>query len=178
MLAVIISAGGKRGMPSSGSRKSGRLRPSCGTGHSMILSAQQSRPCLLPASPRSRRAGALAARTSQREASLSLDSDRAGPRASRNPHCDLRHLGRPADPSDQPGTRRFERPLSLVPQYSDSATTPSGGCAPTASASLACIPILAAAVDGALPSRPGLCWSNTSGAPRAFLVRTRRLVSG
>ena len=46
-------------------RNLGAYAPACGTGHSMILSAQASRPLpCCPASPRSRRAGALAARTS------------------------------------------------------------------------------------------------------------------
>ena len=59
-------------------------------------------------------------------------------------------------PSDQLGTRQFERPLSLVPQYSDLRyyTFP-GGCATyrfrfTPGSS----PVLAAAVDGALAFTP------------------------
>ena len=73
-------------------------------------------------------------------------------------------------PSDQPGTRRFERPLSLAPQFSDIRyyTFP-GGCAtyqflfaPGAS------PVLAAAVDSALSFTPGPRWSATSGAPRTW----------
>jgi hypothetical protein len=51
--------------------------------------------------------------------SLWLDSDRAGPRAvtvTLAAACDT--TGARQIPSDQPGTRRFERPLSLVPQFS------------------------------------------------------------
>ena len=73
-----------------------------------------------------------------------------------HPDRDLRHLGRQADSSDQPGTRLFERPASLVPQYSDVRyyTFP-GGCAtyrfvfaPGAS------PGLATAVDSAVAFTP------------------------
>ena len=73
-----------------------------------------------------------------------------------NPDRGLRHLGRPADPLDQPGMRRFERPLSLAPRFSDLRfyTFP-GGCityrfafAPGAS------PVLAGAADSALSFQP------------------------
>jgi hypothetical protein len=62
--------------------------------------------------------------------SLWLDSDRAGPRAvtvTLTAACDTTSARQV--PSDQPGTRRFERPLSLVPQFSSLRfyTFP-GGC--------------------------------------------------
>jgi hypothetical protein len=84
---------------------------------------------------------------------LWLDSDRAGPHAvtvTLTAACDT--SGAQQIPSDQPGTRRFERPLSLVPQFSGLRyyTFP-GGCVtydfrfkPGAS------PVLAVAVDSAL----------------------------
>jgi hypothetical protein len=89
--------------------------------------------------------------------SLWLDSDRAGPRAvtmSLTATCDT--SGARQTPSDQPGTRRFERPLSLVPAFSDLRfyTFP-GGCitydfrfVPGAS------PVLALAVGSALDFQP------------------------
>ena len=86
-----------------------------------------------------------------------LDSDRAGMHAvtvTLTAACDT--SGAEQIPSDQPGTRRFERPLSLTPQFSDLRyyTFP-GGCAtydfrfkPGAS------PVLAVAVDSALAFQP------------------------
>jgi len=70
------------------------------------------------------------AEVSSGKASLWLDSDRAGPRAvtvTLAAACDT--TGARQIPSDQPGTRRFERPLSLVTQFSDVRfyTFP-GGC--------------------------------------------------
>jgi hypothetical protein len=84
---------------------------------------------------------------------LWLDSDRAGPQAvtvTLTATCDT--SGARQIPSDQPGTSRFERPLSLAPGFSDLRfyTFP-GGCVtyefhfrPGAS------PVLAVAVDSAL----------------------------
>jgi len=84
-----------------GSRKSGRLRPQLR--HRPFDDPQRPgspvRCPAAPASPRSRRAGALAARTSPAggQPLAGLRSRRAAS-GHRNPHCDLRHLGRPADP--------------------------------------------------------------------------------
>ena len=89
--------------------------------------------------------------------SLWLDSDRAGPQAitvTLTAACDT--LGAQQIPSDQPGMRRFEHPLSLAPQFSDLRfyTFP-GGCityrfsfAPGAS------PVLADAAGSALSFQP------------------------
>jgi len=86
-----------------------------------------------------------------------LDSDRAGMHAvtvTLTATCDTSDAEQ--IPSDQPGTRRFERPLSLAPQFSGIRyyTFP-GGCVtydvrfrPGAS------PILAVAVDSALAFQP------------------------
>ena len=133
--------------------------PACGTGHSMILSAQAvpsaaMLPCIA-ALPSGWSIGG--ADISSGKASLWLDSDRAGPRAvtvTLTATCDT--SGAQQIPSDQPGTRRFERPLSLTPQFSDLRfyTFP-GGCAtyrfsfaPGAS------PVLADAAGSALSFQP------------------------
>jgi hypothetical protein len=88
---------------------------------------------------------------------LWLDSDRAGPGAitiTLTAACDT--SGAQQIPSDQPGARRFERPLSLRPQFTGLRfyTFP-GGCAtyrfafaPGAS------PLLAIPVDSALSFQP------------------------
>jgi len=133
----------------------GAYPPSCGTGPSMILSAQAvpsaaMLPCVaaLPSGWSVGRADIASGR-----ARLWLDSDRAGPHAvtvTLTAACDT--SGAQQIPSDQPGTRRFERPLSLVPQFSRLRyyIFP-GGCVtydfrfkPGAS------PVLAVAVDSAL----------------------------
>src|SRR6266516_452258 len=95
--------------------------PSCGTGHSMILAAQ--------AVPSAARLPCIAALPSgwsiggadiaSGRVSLRLDSDRAGSGAitvTLTAACDT--SGTHQIPSDQPGMRRFEHPLSLVPQFS------------------------------------------------------------
>jgi membrane-associated phospholipid phosphatase len=137
----------------------GAYPPGCGTGPSMILSAQAvpsaaMLPCVaaLPSGWSVGRADISSGR-----ARLWLDSDRAGPHAvtvTLTATCDT--SGAQQIPSDQPGTRRFERPLSLVPQFSGLRyyTFP-GGCVtydfrfkPGAS------PALAVAVDSALAFQP------------------------
>jgi hypothetical protein len=113
-------------------RNPGVYPPACGTGHSMILSAQAVPsaallPCIAALPAGWSIGGAdIASGTS----SFWLDSDRAGPRAltvTLTAACDT--TGARQIPSDQPGTRRFERPLSLVPQFSSLRfyTFP-GGC--------------------------------------------------
>jgi membrane-associated phospholipid phosphatase len=133
--------------------------PSCGTGHSMILSAQAvpsaaMLPCIA-ALPSGWSIGG--ADISSGKVSLWLDSDRAGPRAvtvTLTAACDT--SGAQQIPSDQPGVRRFEHPLSLARQYSNVRfyTFP-GGCityrfsfAPGAS------PVPGGAVGGALSFQP------------------------
>ena len=141
----------------------GASAPSCGTGHSMILAAQAvpsaaMLPCLA-ALPSGWSIGG--ADISSGKVSLSLDSDRAGTGAitvTLTATCDT--TGAQQIPSDQPGMRRFEHPLSLVPRFTGLRfyTFP-GGCvtyklafAPGAS------PVLAGAADSALSfqSRPAL----------------------
>ena len=107
-------------------------QPDCGTGPAMILSAQ--------AVPSAARLPCIAALPSgwyvggadiaSGYARFWLDSDQAGPQAvtiTLTTACDT--SGARQIPSDQPGTRRFERPLSLRPQFTDLRfyTFP-GGC--------------------------------------------------
>ena len=133
--------------------------PHCGPGHAMILAAQAVPsaaflPCIaaLPS-------GWTTAdpEIASGQASFWLNSGQAGVQAvtiTLTATCDT--SGAQQIPSDQAGTRRFERPLSLAPQFSDIRyyTFP-GGCAtyqflfaPGAS------PVLAAAVDSAVVFMP------------------------
>jgi hypothetical protein len=137
----------------------GASAPRCGTGHSMILAAQA-----VPSAARLPCVAALPSGWSISGADITsgkvrlwLDSDRAGTGAitvTLTATCDI--SGAQQIPSDQPGMRRFEHPLSLVPQYSGLRfyTFP-GGCvtyrfafAPGAS------PVLAIAADSALSFQP------------------------
>ena len=107
--------------------------PDCGTGHAMILAAQAVPsaaflPCIaaLPS-------GWTTAdpEIASGQASFVLDSGQAGLQAvtiTLTATCNI--AGAQQIPSDQPGMRRFERPLSLVPAYSGVRyyTFP-GGCA-------------------------------------------------
>ena len=137
----------------------GAAAPSCGTGHSMILSAQAvpsaaMLPCMA-ALPSGWSIGG--ADIASGKARLWLDSDRAGPQAitvTLTAACDT--SGAQQISSDQPGMRRFEHPLSLAPRFADLRfyTFP-GGCvtyrfsfAPGAS------PILADAAGSALSFQP------------------------
>jgi tRNA A-37 threonylcarbamoyl transferase component Bud32 len=142
-------------------RNLGAQAPECGTGHAMILAAQAvPSAALLPciaALPEGWTAPGTDAEIASGQASFWLDSGQAGVQAvtiTLTATCDT--SGAQQIPSDQAGTRRFERPLSLAPQFSDIRyyTFP-GGCAtyqflfaPGAS------PVLAAAVDSALSFTP------------------------
>jgi tRNA A-37 threonylcarbamoyl transferase component Bud32 len=133
--------------------------PDCGMSHAMILAAQAVPsaaflPCIaaLPS-------GWTTAdpEIASGQASFVLDSGQAGLQTvtiTLTAACDI--SGAQQIPSDQPGMRRFERPLSLVPKYSDIRyyTFP-GGCAtyqfvfaPGAS------PALATTVDTAVAFTP------------------------
>jgi hypothetical protein len=127
---VVVVGGGQAFFPA---ENVGAHPPDCGTGHSMILAAQAvpsaaALPCVA-ALPSGWSIGGAA--ISSGKVSLRLDSDRAGPAAitvTLTATCDT--SGAQQIPSDRPGMRRFERPLSLVPKYSDVRyyTFP-GGCA-------------------------------------------------
>jgi hypothetical protein len=156
IVTVAVLAGGKALFPAD---NVGSYAPSCGTGHSMILSAQAvpsaaMLPCIaaLPTGWSIGRAD-----ISSGKVSLWLDSDRAGTAAitvTLTAACNT--SGAQQIPSDQPAMRRFEHPLSLAPQFTDLRfyTFP-GGCityrfafAPGAS------PVLAGAADSALSFQP------------------------
>ena len=122
MLAIISAAvfeGADVFFPAA--RNLGVYPPACGTGHSMILAAQAVPsaalvPCVAALPPGWRVGGADIA---SGHASYWLDSDRAGLRAvtvTLSATCDA--TGARQIRSDQPGTRRFERRLSLRPQFS------------------------------------------------------------
>jgi membrane-associated phospholipid phosphatase len=137
----------------------GASAPRCGTSHSMILAAQAvpsaaMLPCIAALPTGWSIGGADIASGKVR---LWLDSDRAGPGAITITLTAACHSsGARQIPSDQPGARRFERPLSLRPQFTGLRfyTFP-GGCvtyrfafAPGAS------PLLAIPVDSALSFQP------------------------
>jgi serine/threonine protein kinase len=115
------------------SANAGAYPPQCGTGHTMILAAQAVPsaalvPCI-SALPAGWQVGG--ADIESGHARFWLNSDQAGDMAvtiTLSAACDT--SGAQQIPSDQPGTRRFERPLSLRPQFTGLRfyTFP-GGCA-------------------------------------------------
>jgi membrane-associated phospholipid phosphatase/tRNA A-37 threonylcarbamoyl transferase component Bud32 len=101
----------------------GALAPTCGTGHSIILAAQA-----VPSAALVPCVGSLPAGWSVHDgadivsghATFWLDSDVAGTQAlavTLSATCDI--SGAQQVPSDQPGTRRFDRPLSQQPQFAE-----------------------------------------------------------
>ena len=129
----------------------GVLPPECGTGHSMVLEAQA-----VPSAAQLPCVADLPSGWQVFEADIAsggsmfwLHSDQAGQQAvtvTLSAACDV--AGAQEIPSDEPGTRRFERPVSLSPHFESLRFyTYPGGCtsyhfdfAPGASAVLA-IPI-------------------------------------
>jgi hypothetical protein len=156
-IVVAVVEGGGAFYPKA--QNLGVYAPRCGTGHSMILSAQAvPSAALLPciaALPSGWSIGG--ADIASGHARFWLDSDRAGPGAitvTLTAACDT--SGAQQIPSGQPGMRRYEYPLSLRPQFADRRfyTFP-GGCAlyqfrftPGAS------PVLAVAAGSALSFQP------------------------
>jgi hypothetical protein len=146
--------------------------PVCGTGPSMILSAQavpSSRllPCIaaLPSGWTIDRADITSGRSV-----FWLDSDQAGPHAvtvSLTARCDT--SGAVRIPSDQPAARRFERPLSLQPRFTLTRMyTFDGGCVTYQFSFVpGAAPLLAIPVDTAVAFEP-----------RADLVRHVRRTEG
>jgi len=137
----------------------GTSAPQCGNGHSTILAAQAVPSAALVPCVSALPAGWLAGSTdiASGHSQFWLDSDRAGAQAvtiTLSATCDV--SGAQQVPSDQPGTRRFERPVSLRPQFiSLRYYTFPGGCAtyrfefaPGKS------PLLAIPVDGAVAFWP------------------------
>jgi len=133
--------------------------PTCGTGHSMILSAQAVPsaalvPCVatLPSGWHADNADIVSGR-----ARFWLDSDQAGSQAvtvTLSAACNV--SGARQVPSDQPGTRRFERPLSLRPQFADLRfyTFPGGCVTFKFNFSRGVSPLLAIPVEGAVAFKP------------------------
>jgi membrane-associated phospholipid phosphatase/tRNA A-37 threonylcarbamoyl transferase component Bud32 len=137
------------------SGNAGAYPPQCGTGHSMILAAQAVPsaalvPCVA-ALPSGWSVGG--ADISSGHAKFWLDSDQAGTQAvtiTLSAACDT--SGAQQIPSDQPGTRRFESPLSLRPQFADLRfyTFPGGCVTYKFEFSRGASPLLAIPVDGAV----------------------------
>jgi tRNA A-37 threonylcarbamoyl transferase component Bud32 len=173
ILAIFVAAVGQTGnafFPAA--RNLGARAPACGTGHSMILSAQAVPsaallPCIAALPAGWSIGGAdIASGTS----SFWLDSDRAGERAATvtlTAACDT--AGAQQIPSDQAGTRRFERPLSLVPQFSGERfyTFPGG-----------CVTYEFRFAPGASPVLAGTASSAVDFVPRSRLVGYVRQTEG
>jgi hypothetical protein len=173
MLAFITAAvfeGGNAFLPAA--QNLGARAPSCGTGHSMILSAQAvpsaaMLPCIA-ALPAGWSIGG--ADIASGKSSFWLDSDRAGARAATiilAAACDT--TGARQIPSDQPGTQRFERPLSLVPQFSGVRfyTFPGG-----------CVTYQFRFAPGASPVLAGTATTAIAFVPRSRLVSYVRQTEG
>jgi membrane-associated phospholipid phosphatase/tRNA A-37 threonylcarbamoyl transferase component Bud32 len=154
--AIIVLVGAQAFRPPG---NIGAYSPQCGTGHPTILAAQAVPsaalvPCVA-ALPSGWRVGG--ADVASGYAKFWLDSDQAGPRAvtiTLSAACDS--AGAQQIPSDQPGTRRYERPVSLQPQFTELRFYRfAGGCATYdirfASGSS---PLLAIPVDGAVAFVP------------------------
>jgi hypothetical protein len=129
-IALALLIGVQAFIPSA---NAGAYPPQCGTGHTMILAAQAVPSAALVPCVASLPAGwqVGGADIESGHARFWLDSDQAGPQAvtvTLSAACDV--SGAREIPSDQPGTRRFERPLSLRPQFTGLRfyTFP-GGCA-------------------------------------------------
>jgi membrane-associated phospholipid phosphatase len=137
----------------------GAYPPLCGTGHSMILSAQAvpssaKLPCIA-ALPSGWTVGGTDIRNGQ--AQFWLNSDQAGGKAvtiTLTAACDTSRASR--IPSDQSGAARFERPLSLQPQFAlQRMYTFAGGCVTYQFSFIAgAAPTLAIPVDSAIAFEP------------------------
>ena len=167
--AVTVIIGGKAFFPA---ENIGAYAPECGAGHSMILTAQAVPsaallPCVaaLPSGWRASGADIASGR-----ASFWLDSDQAGPHAATitlTTACDT--TGAREIPSDQTGMRRFERPISLEPQFSDQRfyTFPGG-----------CVTYQFRFPPGVSPVLAGVADTAVSFVPRSSLVRHVRETEG
>jgi hypothetical protein len=167
--AVAVIVGGKAFFPA---ENIGAYAPECGTGHSAILAAQAvpsaaMLPCVAALPPGWRAGGADI--TSGR-ASFWLDSDQAGTHAATitlTAACST--SGAREIPTDRPGMRRFERPLSLLPRFSDLRfyTFPGG-----------CISYRFQFPPGVSPVLAGAADTAVSFVPRSRLVSHVRLTEG
>jgi len=166
---VAVVGGGEAFFPA---ENIGAHPPECGTGHSMILAAQAvpsaaALPCVA-ALPSGWQVGGVDIASGK--VSFWLDSDRAGVRAATMTlaaACDT--AGARQIPSDQPGTRRFERPLSLVPQFSSLRfyTFPGG-----------CVTYQFRFSPGASPVLAGTASTGVGFVPRSRLVSLVRQTEG
>ena len=137
----------------------GAAPPRCGTGHSMILSAQAvpsaaMLPCIA-ALPSGWSIGG--ADIASGHARFWLDSDRAGPASITVTLAAICNTsGAQQIPSDQPAMRRFEHPLSLAPRFSDLRiyTFPGGCVTYRFSFTPGASPVLAGAADSTLSFQP------------------------
>ena len=146
--------------------------PDCGTGHTMILAAQAVPsaavlPCIaaLPSGWTS-----PGAEIASGKATFWLDSGQAGAQAvtiTLTTACDT--SGAKQIPSGQPGTRLFERPASLAPQYSELRyyTFPGG-----------CTTYQFAFAPGASPALATTAGSALAFTPRSALVGYVRRTEG
>ena len=146
--------------------------PFCGTGHTMILSAQAvpssaMLPCIATR-PSGWTAGG--AEITNGRSLFWLDSDQAGPRAvTVTLTATCRTSGAVRIPSDQAGAERFERPLSLQPRFTLTRMyTFPGGCVTYHFSFVpGAAPLLAIPVDTAVAFEP-----------RSALVRQIRRTEG
>jgi membrane-associated phospholipid phosphatase len=150
----------------------GASAPGCGTGHSMILSAQA-----VPSAAQLPCVAALPTGWSIGGADIAsghtrfwLDSDRAGPGAitvTLTAACDT--SGAHQIPSDQPGMRRFEHLVSLTPQFAGLRfyTFPGG-----------CVTYRFTFAPGASPTLADAAASALSFQPRSALVHFIRRTEG
>jgi hypothetical protein len=116
-IAIAVVIGGQAFIPAA---RAAAYPPQCGTGHTMILAAQAVPsaalvPCIsaLPSGWQVSGAEIVSG-----HARFWLDSDQAGPLAltiTLSAACDT--SGAQQIPSNQPGARQFERPLSLRPRF-------------------------------------------------------------
>ena len=159
MLAVAAAAIGLATAAFRPAVNMGTAAPACGTGHSMILSAQAVPsaalvPCIAELPSGWTPAGAD---VRNGQSTFWLDSDRAGPRAvtvTLTATCQTSAAERV--PSDQAGARRFERPLSLEPRFTlERIYTFPGGCVTYQFSFVhGAAPTLAIPVDSAIAFQP------------------------
>jgi membrane-associated phospholipid phosphatase len=159
LLAALVAALWIGGTAIKPARLSEIRPPACGTGHSMIVSAQA-----VPSSALLPCIAALPSGWTADEAQVSngqavfwLDSDQAGPRAvtvTLTAACDT--SGAVRVPSDQPGAARFERPVALQPRFTlVRMYTVAGGCITYRfSFAAGAAPSLAISVDQAITFEP------------------------
>ena len=114
----------------------GAYSPLCGTGHATILAAQAVPSAALVPCVSELSSGWLVggADVASGRSVFWLDSDQAGPRAvtvTLSAACDV--TGDQPEPSDQPGTQRFDQPPPAAPGSPGCASTPSPAAAPSTS---------------------------------------------